>query len=255
MNLTNLTATLCACLAVTTCAPSRGGPPVAAIDRALSQASGKAQPSDVVATESAYLRAIRNSGATKAAMEFGASNAVMHGKEGPVAVPAFFAQRSATEIPSMRQTRAVWMSCDGSLAISNGRYRTAAGLVGTFSTVWQRQRDRTYRFIYSLAELADPQPAPRPAQSAPKEGDIVVTAMDAVQGYVADCPTVAAPVPSPPVKVASQGATSGGGVSADRTLSWRWTHVADGGQAMDSVYFSDGAWADVPQNTIPMPQN
>ena len=240
MKSARLTLAFCALLAASACTTAPRGPSNDAIDRALSRASGAAQPSDVVAIETAYAREVRDAGALKAATEYGVSDAVMHGDNGPVSVGTFFAQRSASETRATWKPRAVWMSCDGSLAISNGRFQTATGLIGTYATVWQRQSDRSYRFTYSLAELDDPQPAPKPAPATPKEGDIVVTAMDAVQGIVADCPTAESQVPPPRMEIVPQTTKRGGDQSSDRTLSWLWSHSEGGQKVMESWYFSDG---------------
>ena len=135
------------------------------------------------------------------------------------------------------------MSCDGGLAVSQGRFRNADGLVGSFITVWQQQRGGGYEWTYDLRQTDDPQPAPRPGAPPPSEEEIVVTAIDAVQGLVADCAAGGAP-PLPPVEL-NTGIRSASTLSKDGTLRWRWEH---GGPELRRVvvdYLANGSWQTV----------
>ncbi len=111
--------------------------------------------------------------------------------------------------------------------------------------MWERQRDGTYRWTYDMAapdtalterETRDREPLP--------EGDdsvIVVQAIPMIQGEVADCraediPATGASWPD------VGGATSGGGVSRDGTLAWRWVQGADGRRMFAAQQWRGGAW-------------
>ena len=52
--------------------------------------------------------------------------------------------------------RNVWMSCDGKLAVSTGRFRDPEDQVGTFVTVWQQQQRGEYRWLYDTGVVDDP---------------------------------------------------------------------------------------------------
>ncbi len=156
---------LAALLAACTSGPPRT--PRAVIDRALATAPGAAQPSRVVAAELAFARAAREQGQWTAFRETVAPGGVIHGRTGPFAAEPWLAQQANPAQSVAWAPRAVWMSCDGKLAVTRGRLREPDGKVGTFATVWQQQSNGDYRWIYDIAGLDDPQP---PAGREP-EGD------------------------------------------------------------------------------------
>ena len=224
------------------------GPPqptqrqMARIDRALASAPGTAQPSVVVATEVAFARMARDDGQWTAFRHFAADDGVLHGAGGPIAAKAWLASQSNPPAAVQWAPRIVWMSCDGMLAVSQGRFRDPDGMVGTFNTVWQRQSDGTYRYLYDGGEKDDPQPVRRP-ETEPGEGEIVVTAIDSIRGEVADCRAPDGPPPPPiPEPLYPEGTRSGGGVSPDGTLVWSWVHLPDGRREITSSIYRDGSW-------------
>ena len=176
-------------LGLTACAGG-GGPPkpnkrqVAMIDRALAVAPGAAQPSTIVATETAFSRAARERGQWTAFRMFAAPGALLHGANGPFLIEPWLATQTDPPAAVQWDARVVVMSCDGALAVSKGRYRDPEGKVGSFVTVWERQADNSYRYTYDAGGDDVPQPPPR---KAVPEGDIVVTEIDAVTGLVATC--------------------------------------------------------------------
>lgn len=218
-----------------------GGPPrtpTRMIDRALAN-SNLATPGKVVAAELAFARAAREEGQWTAFRKFAGPDAVLHGKSGPfAALPWLASQRDPAEAVQWAP-RSVWMSCDGELAVSRGRSRDAEGLVGTFVTVWQRQRDGEYRWIYDMGAPDMPQP---PAKPQAGEGEILVLGDETVQGFVADCPDATDPLTSPTSQSVPATSRSGGGTSPDGTLRWRWEHAADGTRRLVADYFLADGW-------------
>lgn len=231
-------------LALTACAGG-GGPPkpskrvVAQIDRALANAPGAAQPSTIVKTELAFSRAARERGQWTAFRMFAAPGALLHGKDGPFLVEPWLATQTDPPAAVQWEARAVAMSCDGALAVSQGRYRDPDGMVGNFVTVWERQPDGEYRYVFDVGGDDVPQPPPR---KPVEEGNIVVTAIDSVQAYIGSCPRGgSAPPPPPAIPVGEEGKADAR-LSRDGTLRWRWEHRADGTRYAAADYFSDGRW-------------
>ena len=135
--------------------------------------------------------------------------------------------------------RTVLMSCDGSLALSQGRYRDPDGIVGNYVTAWQHQPDRTYRYLYDAGGPDVPQP---PSQPDFEDGDIVVTALDSIKGLVATCPRAGDPVPPPPTTSAVAQRPQDVRQSADGTLRWRFEHRGEGEKYVVAEYYYLGKW-------------
>ncbi|MEO9461548.1 MAG: hypothetical protein ABJ242_02330 [Marinomonas sp.] len=198
------------------------------IDRALAKAPGKAQPSVIVKTELAFNRMVREKNLNSALQFFAAPGAKTPTKNGQSDVSElFFAQTGKTDLDNW-DTKSVFMSCDGSTAVSQGRL-TAGGKVGNYVIVWERQpgistrgdvEETGYRYVYFTRALDDPQPPPKPVIT-PGPNDIVVEALDSVRADIADCGTeVIAPVMiSSPSSPAAE-TEVGGRVSRDGSLQW-----------------------------------
>jgi hypothetical protein len=222
-----------------------GGPPkpnkrqVAMINQMLSAAPGAAQPSTIVATELAFSRAAKERGQWTAFRQFAAPGALLHGASGPFAIEPWLATQIDPPEAVQWEPRTVVLSCDGALAVSQGRFRDPDGKVGNFVTVWERQADNTYRYTFDAGGEDVPQPPPRKPVA---EGDIVVTEIDAVQGLVATCPRAGAAVPPPPAMPIGEDGKADAKLSRDGTLRWRWEHRADGTRYAAAEYFYQGRW-------------
>lgn len=231
-------------LALAACAGA-GGPPkpnkrqLELIDRALTVAPGAAQPSTIVAAELAFARAARENGQWTAFRQFVAPGALLHGRNGPFPIEPWLATQMDPPEAVHWEPRAVVMSCDGALAVSQGRLTTPDGKVGNFITVWERQPDGAYRYVFDAGGLDVPQPPPR---KPVEEGNIVVSAIDAVLGLVASCPRGGTPVPPPPAIPVGEEGKADARLSRDGTLRWRWEHRADGTRYAAVDYFYQGRW-------------
>lgn len=220
------------------CGAPRQGPPTAVINRALASAQGAAQPSTVVAAEIAFARAAREQGQWTAFRQFAAPGALIHAPSGPVPLDTFLAGQSDPAEAVQWEPRAVAISCDGALAVSQGRYRDPQGMVGNFVTVWERQSGGEYRYVFDAGGPDVPQPPPR---KPVEDGDIVVTSIDAVLGLVASCPRGGA-VPPPPAMPIGEDGRADARLSRDGTLRWRWEHRDDGTRYAEVEYFYEGRW-------------
>ena len=211
------------------------------LDRAL---AGTAQPSEVVSADIALARKVREDG-PGVASRTATDDAIVHIASGPVPV-AQVAGADAVGAGILEwDPKTVVMSCDGQMAVSQGRFRDSAGLVGTYVMVWEQQRDRTYRWAYRISGPDEMQPVPEPV---PNDDAIVVTGIDAVKGLVAECPADRSSMPGPPA-IAIAGDRQGGGLSTDQSLRWRWTQDSRTRQiAVD--YFAEGRWQTVLDETF-----
>lgn len=229
-----------AALALAACAGQRApGPPPAVIKRALSNAPGAAQPSTIVATELSFSRAARERGQWTAFRMFAAPGAQLHGRNGPFALEPWLATQIDPPKAVQWEPRAVVISCDGALAVSQGRFEDPEGKVGNFVTVWERQPGGEYRYIFDVGGDDVPQPPPR---KPVEDGNIVVTALDAVKGMIASCPRGGAAVPPPPAIPVGEDGKTDARLSRDGTLRWRWEHRADGSRFIAAEYFYEGRW-------------
>ena len=226
--------------ALTGCAgPRVQGPRPAVIKRALATAPGAAQPSTVVAAEIAFARAARERGQWTAFRMFAAPGAMLHGSGGPFAIEPWLATQTDPAQAVQWEPRAVVISCDGAVAVSQGRFTTPEGKVGNFVTVWERQGNGEYRYIFDAGGEDVPQPPPR---KPVEDGDIVVTSIDAVQGLVASCPRGGAEIPPPPAIPVGEDGKTDARLSRDGTLRWRWEHRGDGSRYASAEYFYEGRW-------------
>lgn len=227
-------------LALSACAGNqRRGPPPQTIDRALKSAPGAAQPSTVVAAEIAFARMAKEQGQWTAFREFAAPGAMLHGRNGGVPAQQLLAELADPEEAVQWAPRTIVMSCDGALAVSLGRYQDPEGLVGNFVTVWERQSDNAYKWVYDVGGPDVPQP---PQRKQFEDGDIVVTAIDAVQGLVATCPRAGETVPPPPASSSVGERAQDAKTSRDGTLRWRWQHRGEGEKFVAAEYFYNGQW-------------
>ncbi|WP_432201331.1 hypothetical protein ACRAQ7_03785 [Erythrobacter sp. W53] len=220
-----------------------GGPPRQVIERwerAVANAPGAAQPSRIVATELGFARAAQEQGQWTATLDYAAPGAVLHGRNGPVDAATTLGRLRNPEQSAAWSTRTVVMSCDGALAVSQGRFMDAERKVGNYVTVWKRQSDGSYRWQYDVAGRDDPQPAPRVEPDIP-EGAIVVEALDTIRGLVADC-TRGREVPPPPALSLASEHPQNAVLSRDGTLRWRWEHRPDGIKYVAVDFYSGGKW-------------
>ena len=233
-------ALLAGCLALTACA---AGPRVPRYtERFEREVRNTANPGSVAARDIAFARAARDDGESAAFRAYAADDAVIHEAAGLVAAAARSADRAA---PRQWTPQSIWSSCDGRTAISQGKYADPNGQWGYYLTVWERQRDYDYAYVYQIAAPDSVLTAPENAErEAPPEGDdvIVVRAIPMISGEVADCPSDGVPPAPLPAPALEQGARIGGETSQDGTLAWRWSQAADGRRSIVASHWRDGAW-------------
>ncbi|MEM7779465.1 MAG: hypothetical protein AAF697_03625 [Pseudomonadota bacterium] len=238
-------------MSLTACAAPQRGPSNSVIERVLTGAPGAAQPSTIVATEIAFARTAKEQGYLAAGLEYAAPGAVQHGRNGPVPFVALASALDGLDISTQWGPRLVVKSCDGSLALSQGRFVDAQGLVGNYVTTWVQQSDGSYKWSYDVSGYDDPQPPPRPEF---EDGDIVVTAIDLVDGLIATCPPAGQSIPAPPPIPVGEEGKADAQLSRDGTLRWRWEHRDDGTKYVAADYFYLGQWITAIEESLPSPQ-
>jgi hypothetical protein len=152
-----------------------------------------ANPSALIATELAFARAAREKGQWTAFRDYATGDAIMFVPQQVVAKDWLKKQANPAQAMTW-QPYAVWMSCDGSLAVTKGAWQRPSG-VGYFTTVWKRQKNGTFKWVLDQGDGLK-QPLPEP---------------DMIGGHVADC---SRPTGAPPA------AAGTAGWSDDRTLQW-----------------------------------
>ena len=169
--------------------------------------SAIANPSAVVTAELAFARAAQEKGQWTAFREFAADNAVMFVPQTVLARDWLSKQTNPARAVQW-EPYAVWMSCDGSLAVTKGAWQRPNGTVGYFTTAWRRQRNGDYKWELDQGD-ALAQPLAKP---------------EMIAGGVADCSAA----PGADVAPAPAGVDQRVGWSADKTLQWIVQVKADG---------------------------
>lgn len=192
-----------------------------------------ALPSDIIARELAFARAVRDKGQWQAFRSFATDDAQMFAGDTPVRVQEWARKQREPASVLQWETQAVWMSCDGATAATYGAWQ-AGEAHGWFSTLWQRQKKGAYRFILDTGDTtAQPLPTPEFAEAR-----------------VADCPVrhrADKPAPDPAPQAPADHLS---GEAPDHTLSWATTMRADGGRDYVLRVKLDGQMQDVLHKVI-----
>ncbi|HEY6816859.1 MAG TPA: hypothetical protein VI168_15080 [Croceibacterium sp.] len=226
-------------------AQGQGGPQGFALDgsdRGRERDFRRADTAQVVAAELAFARAAQEKGQWTAFAEYATEDAVMFVPEA-VNAQAWLKGRADPPQAVRWQPHQVWSSCDGSLAVTKGAWQRPDGTVGYFTTVWQRQEKKKlgYRWVLDQGDvLAAPLAAP-----------------EMIQGSVADCPRDrSSPISETELAaweleaVAAGAAEAGTGISADRTLAYRYS-VAPSGARETAVFLAkDGRMQEVLRSEV-----
>ena len=180
-----------------------------------------ALPSDIIAQEIAFARLVEAKGQWPAFRATAAHDAQMFAGNAVVDVQSWTRNRPNPAIPLRWKTHAVWMSCDGSYAVTYGGWQAGPNAgpnaQGWFSTIWARQKNGDYKWVLDQGDTTA-QPIPEP---------------EWIEAKVAECPVRpkrplgAAPLPKDaPITTAIIDHLSG--EAADHTLVWS-THIAPDG--------------------------
>jgi hypothetical protein len=170
-----------------------------------------ANPSAVVAAELGFARLAQTEGQWTAFRETADKDAVMFVPDA-VNAQAWLRKRADPAQPVKWQPYRVFVSCDGSHALSTGPWTGPDGTSGTFSTIWRRQKDGGWKWIVDFGS----------ATKIPAQQDV------SIEGRIAQCsrPDERRERGKPPerkvVAIPNPPPASGEGQSGDGSLRWRW---------------------------------
>jgi hypothetical protein len=211
--------------------------------RDLPQLEAIGDPGKVAAADFAFAKAAREEGQWTAFREYADSDAMIHTPEGLVDADTFLAGRADPPEAVRWEPSEIWASCDGTLAVTSGRFTDPDGMVGSYATVWKLQDDmRTYKWVYDVGAPDDPQPPAPPPRQEPDEDTIVVSQMTSITGRVADCGEAKEDGRHLGISMAEESET---GMSRDRSLVWRWDQFADGNRGVVVNYLRNGELEEV----------
>jgi len=195
-----------------------------------------ADPSKVVAAELAFAKLAQDKGQWTAFAETSTDDAVMFTPQATNA-HKYLKGRPNPAVAVKWQPYQVWVSCDGSLAVTKGAWQRPEG-TGFFTTVWQRQKDGRYKWVMDQGDkLAQPLPAP-----------------EMIDGKVAECRSEGLgrrerrtkPAMATITAPACEGAQCrGGGTSADGSLTYAYSVAPSGARRFTVQLRQDGALREV----------
>ncbi len=220
---------LCVALALTACAAGPGP------DRPQRLS---ANPSAVIAAELAFAQLAQAKGQWSAFRETSTGDAVMFAPQ-MVRAQEWLRGRADPAVSVKWQPHQVWSSCDGTLGITQGTWQRPNNTVGYFTTVWQRQRDGGYKWVFDHGDvLAMPQEVP-----------------EMISAKVATCPPRRPGSSARPAQAAPFDPAARSGRSDDATLTWTVTAEPDGAHNFSAEMTVDGKPAQVVIEQVSAPGN
>ncbi|MGN3974958.1 hypothetical protein [Tsuneonella sp. SYSU-LHT278] len=213
---------------IAACTTGPGGPG----ERTLAP---RGEPSTVIATELAFARAAREDGTWTAFRRFATADAVWPGPQWE-SVQTALKGRADPAQPIVWGPDMVWVSCDGSFALSTGPATHPSGRKSRFATIWQRQNDGDYRWVLDQGfDLEDG-----------------YTQREMISGRKAECPS-GTPNRLRREPRARRGEAWQSGRSDDGTLEWRTDLSANCRRTMVVEARVDGAMQEVFRRVSPAP--
>jgi hypothetical protein len=178
-----------------------------------------AEPQTAIDAERAFVADAQKLGQWTAFRKYAANDALMFTPQ-PVNAQAFLNGRQDPPVSVFWWPGKSFVSCDGNTAINTGPWvRQWGKSVGYFTTIWQRQPDGSWKWIY---DAGDELTAPRA-----EGGDI--------KPMKAPCPKF--PLPPQPQREVPADVKWSSGSSKDGTLTWTWSVMPDGSRT-----FSASLW-------------
>ncbi len=193
----------------------------------------KANPSAIIAADLGFNRLAQEKGQWTAFRQTMATGAEMFVPQRASA--AEFLKGKTDSASGLKwQPHQVWSSCDGTAGVTHGAWQNAAGLQGSFTTVWWRQSDGSYRWLLdSGMELPQPMKAP-----------------ELIPAKVASCKGKAgAPISAPAV-----GADMKQGLSNDQSLMWISTVAPDNARSIEIMLWDGEKHVPVLTDIVPAPK-
>lgn len=201
-----------------------GTPALGQQDGHASGMANYAEPSDIITADLGFSRMAQGKGLLAASRVTAATDAEVLVRAGAsttvMRVEAYAKGQDDVRPGPNWDPYGVWMSCDGSIAVTRGVWREAEG-AGWYVTVWQHQPKGGFKWVLRLSDtLTDPPPAP-----------------EMINASQAECPArrshAAGDGAAADAKTDTQTAKAGSpdfllGESKDHTLAWTGSVSATG---------------------------
>ena len=154
----------------------------------------------------------------------------------PVNAHDYLKDKADPPVPAFWWPGRAYAACDGSYAVTTGPWvRDWGKSVGYFTTIWQRQADGGWKWVYDAGDEL---------QVARAEGGEVGQVTASCQG------TPSTPADAPP----GHGSSSGSGASPDGTLRWSWMAMPDGSRAFRAFLWNGQSYDEVVTDTVAAPR-
>lgn len=189
-----------------------------------------AQAGTAVDAERDFNRTAQTEGQWTAFRRYADKDAVMFVPK-PVNAQAFLKDRKDPPASVQWWPAESYVACDGSAAVNTGPWAAPRGS-GFFTTVWVRQDDSGWKWVY---DGGDALKAPRALPEQPRIRR-------------------AACSPVPPSIPATSGTDQGAGASRDGSLRWRWAMAADGSRSFTASVWTGKRFEDVVADRVAAPQ-
>lgn len=187
-----------------------------------------AQAGTAVDAERDFNRVAQTQGQWTAFRRYAADDAVMFAP-GPVNAQSFLKARKDPPVAVQWWPAESYISCDGTVAVNTGPWASPRGS-GFFTTVWIRQPDGGWKWIY---DGGDALKSPRPLPERPRV-------------RLAACRAV-----PPPAKPGPDSRASG---SRDGSLRWQWAMAADGSRSFTASIWTGERFEDVVIDRVAAPR-
>ena len=185
------------------------------------------KPMSAIDAERAFAADAQKTGQWTAFRKWSTPDALMFVPQ-PANAHAFFKGLKNPAVPVNWWPGRSYVSCDGRTAINTGPWvRDFGKSVGYFTTVWVRQPNGGWKWVYDAGDETK--------FMRDEGGDIAPVN--------ATCPK--GPLPAAPKRDPQANVKTGGGSSADGTLSWGWS-VGQSGER----YFSALMWDGTKRQTV-----
>lgn len=196
----------------------------------------RGEPSTVIAAELAFAREAREKGTWTAFREWATGDAVWPAPKWENVQAALKGTADPAQAivwgPDM-----VWVSCDGSFALSTGPATYPSGRKSRFATIWQRQSNGEYRWVLDQGfDLEDG-----------------YAAKDMISGRSADCPAGSRSFRPQRAPRARRGEAWQSGRADDGTLAWTTELAADCRRTHVVTALQDGAMVEAFRRTSSNP--
>ena len=186
------------------------------------------EPGDIISAEGNFVHIAAAKG-TKAAIQATAERDAVIFAPQPTNADAWAERATPAELATRWHTTELWMSCDGSFAVTHGEWQRGDAR-GWYATVWHREKGGDYQWV--LAE-SGPLATPLPAS-------------DMIGASVADCPAHQHGAAPAPVKAPQTGPVDYTSHRADDdTMAWTTATEPGGGYRLSVRLKQNGQMKEV----------